>query len=1186
MLSKKLFSFKYLMPIIVILAMLLQAGSVLAQVPSSAENAAVAALQQDGGDEPDAMPTATPVPEDPDGGEGDPPGDGVPGEQEPSEEQTEELTEEPTDEPIVEPSEEPTAEPTEEPTAEPSEEPTAEPSEEPTAEPSEVPGKEATREPDAGNEYFSVEKVTLKNGTELEKFVISGPPVPPKGFQRPSVDLQFEGGRSVYQKGATLSLLVPAFSWSFGCSATSAAMIAGFYDRNGYPDMYTGPTNGGIMPLNNSAWGYWTDSHGDSRAQCPLSATRQGLDGRATKGHVDDYWKWYGQGGHDPWYGNWTEHTIGDSTGDYMRTNQWEHGYENTDGSTTFWSYNSGAKLNCSTMESQGIKKDGTVGFRNFIQSRGYTVDQCYSQKTNNKFSSGFSFSDYMSEINAGYPVMIHVTGHTMVGVGYNSASNQVILNDTWDYETHTMTWGGSYVGMEMYAVSIVHPAGFPDPGQVVLSSPANKGYSNQSPTGFAWNSDATSSSYHLQISDSKGFKTILFEQDNIGGTSVNVLLDDANYYWRVRGKNDSGAYGKWSATWYFTQDTIPPDEPTLKKPTDGSETVGIPTFQWNKASGAAGYQWGFNTSYDPNNSIYYSQLTAKTSYSPPSMDPMINFYWYVRAVDKAGNFSDWSDPFTIKVLPPTPGAPTLLTPARRSATNDNTPEFMWLEVNFDGGGYQIMVDDDRKFGSPAIDETTAEGETSYTPSSGLPDGKYYWQVRAQNMNGSWGKWSKMVDFTVDTTPPASPLLSSPSSGSSIVGTPTFKWKKVSDAVTYQFEYNDVDDPDEYIHRSGEIAKKTLYAPPAMDVLTPFYWYVRAADAAGNWSEWSDPFTVTIVPPPPGAPTLLSPANKGMTDTNPPTFEWVEVNYDGGGYQIDIALDSKFSNIIHSGETGEGDVEYTPGSELSGGKLYWRVRALNANDDAGKWSKSSYFTLYPSFDTQFNSSGNFEGWVQHPGASWTVGSGYLSNNGLPNGVTSSASYNNSGFTDFTYEARIKLVGPSSSHSNHHGLVVRGTPTFSSANDWQNAYYFDIWQINDPGYGQLACINIVKITNGKWASLNPNGYWYCYDDITYGNFNVIKAVVTGTKLKFYINDSLLLSKSSSGPKSGRVGVYSYSGHSSAYTTQVDWAVAGMPSSSSDMDAVSVDISEATGFIQSEPGHNGTYQFFAAPPDAPR
>ena len=48
---------------------------------------------------------------------------------------------------------------------------------------------------------------------------------------------------------------VPAFNWTYGCSATSAGMLCGYYDRNGYPNLYTGTVNGGVCPLDNSAWG-------------------------------------------------------------------------------------------------------------------------------------------------------------------------------------------------------------------------------------------------------------------------------------------------------------------------------------------------------------------------------------------------------------------------------------------------------------------------------------------------------------------------------------------------------------------------------------------------------------------------------------------------------------------------------------------------------------------------------------------------------------------------------------------------------------------------------------------------------------------------------------------------------------------------------------------------------------------
>ena len=82
---------------------------------------------------------------------------------------------------------------------------------------------------------------------------------------------------------------MPAFYWSYGCSPTAAAMMMGYYDLNGYPNLYTGPANGGVCPQTNSTWGFT-----QYRASCvenalSVPATRVWMDA-PPPGHVDDYW--------------------------------------------------------------------------------------------------------------------------------------------------------------------------------------------------------------------------------------------------------------------------------------------------------------------------------------------------------------------------------------------------------------------------------------------------------------------------------------------------------------------------------------------------------------------------------------------------------------------------------------------------------------------------------------------------------------------------------------------------------------------------------------------------------------------------------------------------------------------------------------------------------------------------------
>ncbi|HWQ63564.1 MAG TPA: PKD domain-containing protein [Methanospirillum sp.] len=302
---------------------------------------------------------------------------------------------------------------------------------------------------------LSASDTTLKsrqviNGSLVDERII-GPGLPPDGWN---------GASSVVDKSdisvKTLpSNQVPALKWSYGCSATSATMLFGYYDRAGFSNMYTGPTNGGVFPLTNTVWGSSSEGNG----QCPLSASQYGLDGRATKGHKDDYYYAYGSGS-DPYYGSWAEHTPQDCIADYMGTNM-NQKYGNSDGSTTFWWYSDGSPT-YDFKDYDYYSRDGMHGMRLFAESRGYSVLTNYNQYIDSLgYSYGFTYAQYKAEIDAGYPVLIQVSGHTMLGIGY-SGTDQVILHDTWDYSDHAMTWGGYYAGMKHYGVGVIHIKSLP----------------------------------------------------------------------------------------------------------------------------------------------------------------------------------------------------------------------------------------------------------------------------------------------------------------------------------------------------------------------------------------------------------------------------------------------------------------------------------------------------------------------------------------------------------------------------------------------------------------------------------------------------------------------------------------------------------------------------------------------------
>ena len=121
-----------------------------------------------------------------------------------------------------------------------------------------------------------------------------------------------------------------------------------------------------------------------------------------------------------------------------------------------------------------------------------------------------------------------------------------------------------------------------------------------------------------------------------------------------------------------------------------------------------------------------------------------------------------------------TPAAPGLNAPPSGSSTADTTPTFSWGSVS-DATQYQIQVDNNSDFSSPTINQNPSG--TSFTPSSGLATGTYYWRVRGQNTVSGCnqpGAWSAAWSFTISSGPVCYALaVDHTGSGSDPVASPT-----------------------------------------------------------------------------------------------------------------------------------------------------------------------------------------------------------------------------------------------------------------------------------------------------------------------------------------------------------------------------------------------------------------------------
>jgi hypothetical protein len=300
---------------------------------------------------------------------------------------------------------------------------------------------------------------------------------------------------------------------------------------------------------------------------------------------------------------------------------------------------------------------------------------------------------------------------------------------------------------------------------------------------------------------------------------------------------------------------------------------------------------------------------------------------------------------------------PTPTTPASGAVT-PWVPAFGWKAVA-GADHYLFQMAADPNFNSPVETSGDSIVTTRNTFASwkfAIPNGNYYWHVRAVDAKGNLGPWSAALRFNkhwVGTTTPLSPANNSTLAYPS---NPTMKWKAVDGAAKYEFTL--ASDPD-LSSLDGQPAKPVetdsneFTYTAGLSAGTTYYWSVTPIDGEGNrgfasapfhfkW-QWNSGTTLAVVD--------LAPA----PDVVDPRFSWTPIP-NAARYDVEINSDASFAaGSKFCCTTPTVGTVMTPTNVLLNNQYYWRVRGIDADGNFGIWNYySDPLTGNPFFRKTFD----------------------------------------------------------------------------------------------------------------------------------------------------------------------------------------------------------------------------------------
>ena len=296
---------------------------------------------------------------------------------------------------------------------------------------------------------------------------------------------------------------------------------------------------------------------------------------------------------------------------------------------------------------------------------------------------------------------------------------------------------------------------------------------------------------------------------------------------------------------------------------------------------------------------------------------------------------------------------PSLQAPAS-SASVQAAPTFTWSAVK-GAAQYEFQLSDDQRFNSIVLGTGAGKGSqrtknTAATLDKSIPDGTYFWRVRAITAKERLGRWSKVRSMTKAWK--TAPTLSGPADDY-VVSWPSLplllRWTPVPHATKYLVSIATDPSLAQLVTPQSKPAEVpgTAFALQGTLPAGRYYWAITPVDAGGLRGTRSRVAAFTWTWPTATATRIVD-----LNDT-PQVFD-PQMSWDlvpgAARYEVEVNPDDDFaagSRVCCSDAvigTSLSPARILPNNNDVGGSGYnWRVRAFDVDGNPGQWNRGPTF---------------------------------------------------------------------------------------------------------------------------------------------------------------------------------------------------------------------------------------------------